>query len=31
MNTAQGLRSSNKGAILRHLKQSLDSIVGVLY
>ncbi len=31
MNTAQGLRSSNKGAILRHLKQSLDSIIGVLY
>lgn len=31
MRIAQGLRSSNKDAILRHLKQSLDSIVGVLY
>lgn len=31
MRTAQGLRSSNKDTILRHLKQSLDSIVGVLY
>ena len=31
MRTAQGLRSSNKDAILRHLKKSLDSIVGVLY
>lgn len=31
MRTARGLRSSNKDAILRHLKQSLDSIVGVLY
>ena len=25
---AKGLRSSNKGAILRHLKQSQDSIIG---
>lgn len=31
MRTAQGLRSSNKDAILRHLKQSLDSIIGVSY
>lgn len=31
MRTAQGLRSSNKDAILRHLKQSLDSIIGLSY
>lgn len=31
MRTAEGLRSSNKDAILRHLKQSQDSIIGALY
>ena len=31
MRIAEGLRSANKGAILRHLKQSLDGIVGVLW
>ncbi len=30
IHTAEGLRTSGKGAILRHLKQSLDSIVGRL-
>lgn len=31
MRTAEGLRSSSKSAILRHLKQSLDSIIGMPY
>lgn len=31
MHTAEELRSSNKDAILRHLKQSQDSIIGALY
>ena len=31
MRIAEGLRSAHKGAILRHLKQSLDGIVGVLW